>query len=78
MAVDDPLKEKVTMSNLIRGKQYTVPKKKIYTACPHIIADNHFSGDKRNAIHWYQGIWNHHYMPAGSLPTRIEGIHKSS
>ena len=45
VSVDDPLKENVTMSNLIRGKQYTVPKKKIYTACPHIVADNHFSGE---------------------------------
>jgi hypothetical protein len=37
--------DKVVMHNLIRGKEYTVPRKKIYTACPHIIADNHFSGE---------------------------------
>lgn len=40
--VDD---DKVVMYNLIRGKQYTVPRKQIYTACPHIVADNHFSGE---------------------------------
>ncbi len=33
------------MYNHICGKEYTVPRKKIYTACPHIVANNHFSGE---------------------------------
>jgi hypothetical protein len=37
--------KKVVMYNHICGKEYTVPRKKIYTACPHIVANNHFSGE---------------------------------
>lgn len=36
---------RVTMSNQMTGKEYTVPKKKIYSKLPHIVADNHFSGE---------------------------------
>jgi hypothetical protein len=35
----------VTMKNLIDGKVYTVPIKKLYSKRPHITADNHFSGE---------------------------------
>jgi len=37
--------EVVTMQNLINGKIYTVPIKKVYSKRPHITADNHFSGE---------------------------------
>ena len=42
---DDTPAMLVTVSNFLNGKEYTVPKKKIYIALPHIVADNHFSGD---------------------------------
>ena len=42
---DDTHAVLLNMSNLLNGKEYTVPKKKIYTALPHIVADNHFSGE---------------------------------
>jgi hypothetical protein len=35
----------IDVSNLFNGKEYAVPKKKIYSTLPHIVADNHFSGD---------------------------------
>lgn len=35
----------VTMCNQMTGKEYSVPKKKIYKKLPHIVADNHFSGE---------------------------------
>jgi hypothetical protein len=35
----------IAIKNLLVRKQYTVPKKKIYAKCPHITADNHFSGE---------------------------------
>jgi hypothetical protein len=34
----------ISTKNLLDGKEYTVPKKKIYVKRPHITADNHFSG----------------------------------
>jgi hypothetical protein len=37
--------EVVTMKNLIDGRVYTVPIKKVYSKPPHITADNHFSGE---------------------------------
>jgi hypothetical protein len=38
--------EVVTMKNLIDGRVYTVPIKKVYSKRrPHITADNHFSGE---------------------------------
>ncbi len=37
--------EVVTMKNLIGGRVYTVPIKKVYSKRPHITADNHFSGE---------------------------------
>jgi hypothetical protein len=37
--------EVVTTKNLIDGREYTVPIKKIYSRRPHITADNHFSGE---------------------------------
>lgn len=37
--------EAITMQNLIDGKEYEVPVKKIYPKRPHITADNHFSGE---------------------------------
>jgi hypothetical protein len=36
---------RISIKNLLDGKEYTVPKKKIYANRPHITADNHFSGD---------------------------------
>jgi len=38
-------KSSVSIMNYIDGKEYTVPKKKIYKQRPHIVADNHFSGE---------------------------------
>lgn len=38
-------REVVTMKNLIDGREYTVPIKKLYSRRPHITADNHFSGE---------------------------------
>jgi len=39
-------REVVTMKNLIDGRVYTVPIKKVlYSKCPHITADNHFPGE---------------------------------
>ena len=38
-------REVVTMKNLIDGRVYTVPIKKLYSTRPHITADNHFSGE---------------------------------
>jgi hypothetical protein len=35
----------ISIKNLLDGKEYTVPKKKIYAKRPHITADNHFSGE---------------------------------
>ncbi len=35
----------VTMCNQMTGKEYSVPKKKIYKKLPHIVADNHFSSE---------------------------------
>ena len=37
--------EVVTTKNLIDGRVYTVPIKKIYSKHPHITTDNHFSGE---------------------------------
>jgi len=37
--------EAITIQNLIDGKEYEVPVKKIYPKHPHITADNHFSGE---------------------------------
>jgi len=42
--------EVVTMKNLIDGKVYTVPIKKLYSKRPHITADNHFSGENGMAF----------------------------
>jgi hypothetical protein len=36
---------RVTMCNQMTVKEYFVPKKKIYKKLPHIVADNHFSGE---------------------------------
>ena len=38
-------REVMTMKNLIDGRVYTVPIKKVYSKRPHITADNHFSGE---------------------------------
>ncbi len=38
-------REVMTMKNLIDGRVYTVPIKKVYSKRPHINADNHFSGE---------------------------------
>jgi hypothetical protein len=35
----------ISIKNLLDGKEYTVPKKKIYANHLHITADNHFSGE---------------------------------
>ena len=35
----------VPIKNLIDGKEYTVPVKKIYSRHPHITADSNFSGE---------------------------------
>ena len=32
--------------NLLSGKEYTVPKKMIYSKLPHLTANNHFLGEK--------------------------------
>ena len=32
----------MSIMNLLRGKEYTVPKKMIYSKLPHLTADNHF------------------------------------
>jgi hypothetical protein len=37
--------EVVTMKNLIDGRVYTVPIKKVHSKHPHITADNHLSGE---------------------------------
>jgi hypothetical protein len=35
----------ISIKNLLDGKEYTVPKKKIYSKHPHLTANNHFSGE---------------------------------
>ncbi len=46
----------VTMKNLIDGKVYTVPIKKLYSKRPHITADNHFSGENVMAFIGENGL----------------------
>ena len=48
---DDSTETTVTIKSLAGHngtgtKEYKVPKKKIYSARPHIVADNHFSGEQ--------------------------------
>jgi len=45
MHMDNAEDETVSMTNFMTGKEYSVPKKKIYAKLPHIVADNHFSGE---------------------------------
>jgi len=38
--------------------------KKIYETLPHIVADNHFSGEEvMDILGWKGGIWHYHDQP---------------
>jgi hypothetical protein len=63
--------EVVTMKNLIDGKVYTVPIKKLYSKRPHITADNHFSGENV-IVYGRERFWDDMHLSPRSIPTRIE------